>query len=95
MREFLTEQMRKETARGMAVTLLILVCLQNLCTSIMTALAGTNWSAADAQTRFLIITSITANFAGALIAFFRQKLTALVTGGDVIASGSTPPHQPR
>jgi hypothetical protein len=84
MKEFLDEQVRKEYARGMAVTLFILICVQNLATSIMTALAGTNWAAADAQTRFLIVSSIAANFAGALIAFFRQKLTALVHGGSLI-----------
>lgn len=84
MLEFLTEQMKKEAARGMAVTLLLLICVQNLCTSIMTALAGTNWELADSQTRFLIFVSILANFSGALIAFFRQKLTALVSGSSLV-----------
>jgi hypothetical protein len=85
MKDFLNDQFKKEAARGMAFTLLFLICIQNLCTSIMTALAGTNWAAADTQTRFLIVTSITANFSGALIAFFRQKLTALVTGGSLVS----------
>lgn len=91
MKNFLTEQMRNELARGMAATLLMLICLQSLCTSIMTALAGTNWSTADSQTRFLIVVSIAANFAGTLIAFFRQKLTSLVSGKDIVAESSTPP----
>jgi hypothetical protein len=90
MKEFLTLQFRQEAARGMAVTLFILICVQNLGSSIMTALAGTNWAAADGQTKFLIATSIATNFAGALIAFFRQKLTALVTGGNLLSDSESP-----
>lgn len=85
MKDFLTDQVRRELARGMAVTIFILICVQNLGSSIMTALAGTNWAGADSQTRFLIVTSILVNFSGALIAFFRQKLTALVSGASIVS----------
>lgn len=91
MKDFLNDQVRRELARGMAVTLFILICVQNLGSSIMTALAGTNWAQADTQTRVLITISILTNFAGALIAFFRQKLTALVSGGNVIEQEKSPP----
>lgn len=94
MKDFITDQFRREAARGMSITLFILICVQNLGSSIMTALAGTNWAQADGQTKFLIGVSIATNFAGALIAFFRQKLVALVSGGDLVTSGSTPPIPP-
>ncbi len=90
MKDFLGEQVRKELARGMAVTLFLLICVQNLGSSIMTALAGTNWAQADGQTKILISVSILTNFAGALIAFFRQKLTALVSGESVLTNPPTP-----
>jgi hypothetical protein len=81
-------------AQDLALVLFALICLNTLCTSVMTALAGTNWSAADAQTRFLIVISILGNLTGTLIAFFRQQITNLVNGDGVpTPPARTPSHE--
>lgn len=70
---------------------LLLFTGNSLFTSIMAALAGTDWGTSDRQTRFLIVISILANWTGVLMAFFNQAASRIRGGRDILAEGTTPP----
>lgn len=65
--------------------------LATLCGAIMAALAGTQWSGADGQTRFLIVVGIVASCSSTAAAFFDKTMARLSDGKTAIASGNTPP----
>ena len=65
--------------------------LATLCGAIMTGLAGTEWSQADGQTRFLIVVGIVASVSSTGAAYFDKTMARLDQGKEAIASGNTPP----
>lgn len=68
--------------------------LATVCGAIMTGLAGTNWAAADGQTKFLIIVGIVASVTSTGAAFMDKTMARLGEGKAAIASGTTPPFPP-
>ena len=75
----------------LALWRLFLFSFNALCTSIMTALAGTVWGGSDGQTKFLIVISIAANWTNTLMAFFDKSLTRASEGKDPLLPDTTPP----
>lgn len=61
----------------LAIVRFALFVVQTLCGSIMAALAGTQWSSADGQTKFLIVVGIVASLTATLGAFFDKTLSKL------------------
>ena len=65
--------------------------LATLCGAIMTGLAGTEWSQADGQTRFLIVVGIVASVSSTGAAYFDKTMARLDQGKEAIASNTPPP----
>lgn len=63
---------------------LVLFTANSLFTSVMAALAGTDWASSDAQTKFLIIVAILANWTGVLMAFFNQAASRVRRGDSLL-----------
>jgi len=61
----------------LAIVRFALFVVQTLCGSVMAALAGTQWSSADGQTKFLIVVGIIASLTATLGAFFDKTLAKL------------------
>lgn len=69
----------------------LLFSFNSLCASIMTALAGTDWTAADAQTKFLIVVAIAAGWTNTLMAFFNSAANRVKDGKSLLPPGGTNP----
>lgn len=75
----------------LAIARFCLFFVVTLCSSIMTALAGTLWAQVDNQTRFLIVTSVVSTVASTVMAFFDQSMKQAREGKDPITGQSLPP----
>lgn len=75
----------------LAIARFFLFFIVTLCSSIMTALAGTLWEQVDNQTRFLIVVSILSTVASNVMAFFDQSIKTAREGKDPITGLSNPP----
>lgn len=75
----------------LAIIRFCLFFVVTLCSSIMTALAGTIWANVDWQTKFLIVVSSTSAVASTIMAFFDQSMKAAREGKDPITGLSLPP----
>lgn len=75
----------------LAIARFCLFFIVTLCSSIMTALAGTLWHQVDNQTRFLIVTSIAGTLCSNVMAFLDQSMKAAREGKDPITGISNPP----
>jgi hypothetical protein len=76
----------------LAIVRFALFVLHSLCGSIMAALAGTEWSSADWQTRFLIVVGIVSSLTATLLAFFDKTSARIAEGKNpLVPEGNTQP----
>lgn len=74
----------------------VLFSVNSLASVILAALTGAQWSELDAQSRFMIVLAITANWTGVLMAFFRSSINKLAAGQNPLidTAPSFPPAPP-
>lgn len=68
-----------------------LFVIVTLCTSIMTALAGTIWVNVDWQTKFLICVSVLGTVSSTIMAFLDNSMKQAREGRDPLTGLSIPP----
>ena len=79
----------------MTIMWVCLFTIGSLGSSALTALSGTDWSAADGQTRLMIYIAIFVNWSTVMGAFLNQAISRAKKGEDILpGSGTTPPTQP-
>lgn len=62
-----------------------LFSFNSLGSAIMVALAGTDWSASDKQTRFLIVVAIFVNWTNTMTAYLHKGMNVLADSTDLVS----------
>jgi uncharacterized phage infection (PIP) family protein YhgE len=90
LNEFFTKNARALVIYRLVIARFILFNIVTIGGAIMTALAGTNWSNCDNQTRFLIVVSVAVTWAGTTGAFLDQSLKRIADGKSPLPTNGTP-----